>query len=102
MKKISFILAFAFLFIGMCIIYTSYDCTGFLCDIGAFLVALPWSKLWDFGGPLSTLSFNNYATYARILPILNFIGVLLNSIIIYFITFFLIKGLKSLVSKVRS
>jgi len=84
-KKIVFIVglifAFAYNFFGICVIVTEYGCSGFVCNIGSYIVAAPWSKLWDFGGPLEYSS--NFC-----IAILNGAGVIINSVIIFFIFFY--------------
>jgi hypothetical protein len=98
-KKIAFIVglifAFAYSFFGICVIVTEYGCSGFVCDIGSYVVAIPWSKLWDFGG---SLEYSSKFTLA----ILNGAGVIINSVIIFFIFFYTIKFIVFGINKLKN
>jgi hypothetical protein len=98
-KKIVFIVglifAFAYNFFGICVIVTEYGCSGFVCNIGSYRVAAPWSKLWDIGGPLEYSSKFGIA-------ILNGAGVIINSVIIFFIFFYTTKFFVFGINKLKS
>ncbi|MFZ1080350.1 MAG: hypothetical protein WAO19_00320 [Candidatus Kryptoniota bacterium] len=81
---VGLIFAFAYCFLGIDVIVTDYGSTGFLYNLGSYLVAVPWSKLWDFGGPLEYSGKFNIA-------ILNGAGVVINSVIIFFTILYAIK-----------
>lgn len=88
-KKISLAIALIFTIFGIYIVGSSYHCTGWLCDIGAYVVALPWSKLWDFSGPLSSEN-------ETVRVILNGVGVIINSLIIFYVIRFIGLGINKL------
>jgi hypothetical protein len=81
---ISLVFGAAYAIFGLTVTATEYNCSGWLCNIGSYLVAEPWSKVWDAGGPLFTLNILNKA-------ILNGLGAIINSVIIFFIFFYIIK-----------
>ena len=92
-RTIGLTLALLYASVGVGVIISDYGCVGIVCDLRSYLVAAPWSKLWDVGGPLS------FSVVGQVgIATLHTVGVLANSVAIFY--FVRLAGLA--VRKMRS